>query len=112
MDNGADAADLRRFNKACTQEGHRNTGQVKIEKNPSAHKEGARKELTHVLPRNPSEQVGLLLMLWIGWIHRSICSILAFAFPSSLRVSATSVSPGLWELSAGCFAVLTGLEGW
>jgi hypothetical protein len=55
MDNGADAADLRRLDKARAQERHGYPRQVEIKKNPRVHEEGACKELADVLPRNPPE---------------------------------------------------------
>ena len=57
MDKGAHATDLRRQGHARAQERHRNASQVKIEKNPRVHKEGACKKLADVLPRNSPEQV-------------------------------------------------------
>jgi hypothetical protein len=41
MDNGADAADLRRLEKTRPQERHEHAGQVQIEENPRVHEEGA-----------------------------------------------------------------------
>ena len=60
MDNRAEAADLRRLDKARAQERHRNACQPEIKENPRVHEEGTRKELAHVLPRNLPEHVRLL----------------------------------------------------
>jgi len=60
MDNGAQAADLRRLGKVRAQDRHRNVGQPEVEENPRVHEEGTCKELAHVLPWNPSEHIRLL----------------------------------------------------
>jgi hypothetical protein len=62
MDNGSHAADARRLDKTRAEDRHRNPVEVQIEKNSGVHKEGACKELAHVLPWNPSKHVRLLLM--------------------------------------------------
>jgi hypothetical protein len=70
MNNGAHAADARRLDKTRAKDRDRNSVEVQIEKNSGVHKEGARKELAYVLPRNPSNHIRLLLMFLIEWIHR------------------------------------------
>jgi hypothetical protein len=70
MNNGAHAADTRRLDKTRAKDRDRNPVEVQIEKNAGVHKEGARKELAYVLPRNPSNHIRLLLMFLIEWIHR------------------------------------------
>src|SRR4029453_14309760 len=70
MNNRAHAADARRLDKTRAKDRHRNPVEVQIEKNSGVHKEGARKELAYVLPRNPSNHIRLLLMFLIEWIHR------------------------------------------
>jgi D-serine deaminase-like pyridoxal phosphate-dependent protein len=62
MDNGSHAADARRLDKTRAEDRHRNPVEVQIEKDSGVHKEGARKELAHVLPRNPSNHGRLLVM--------------------------------------------------
>jgi hypothetical protein len=59
MDNGANAADFRRKDKARAQERYRNASEVQIEKNPSIHKESTREKLAYVLPWSSGERVRL-----------------------------------------------------
>jgi hypothetical protein len=74
MNDRAHAADARRLDKTRAEDRHRNPVEVQIEKNSGVHKEGACKELAHVLPWNSPEHVRLLLMLLIEWIHRPMRS--------------------------------------
>src|SRR5262249_23426353 len=59
VDDGTQAADLRRLGKARAQDRHRHAGQPEIEKDPRVHEEGPGKELTNVLPWNPAKQSSL-----------------------------------------------------
>jgi hypothetical protein len=61
VNHGSHAADAWRLDKTRAEDGHRDPIEVQIEKNSGVHKEGARKELAYVLPRNPSNHVRLLL---------------------------------------------------
>jgi len=57
MDDGADAADLRCFDKTCPQQRYRNIGEVEIEQNARRHEERARQKFAKV-PVTPGEIEG------------------------------------------------------
>ena len=84
MNNGAHAADLRCLNEARTQDRHRNSSQVEIEKNPRIHKESACEKLANALPWNPPEHIRLPFFpattVWFDFKSVSSCVHDSFEF--------------------------------
>lgn len=54
MDDGAAAADLRGFDKTCSEQRHRNRGEIEIEQNAGRHEERAGQKFAKV-PALPGE---------------------------------------------------------